>query len=133
MKKYMIFILISIILIILMAVMIVLSNPHRKSEERIRKAMLELTPIGTSMENVIKLIESHKKWKIKKTSYEHGYGIDKWGTPGENRNIYIGVKSIKVYLGCYGIIINTSVTVYWGFDEDGNLIDIAVRKDKNVL
>lgn len=132
-KKIMIYTLFALVIIIIVTVITVLSNPLRKSQEQIRKSILEITPIGTSMEDVVKAIESNKKWEIEWISYEHGYGIDKWGRPGENNDTHVGDKSLRVYLGSYRNIFETGVLVYFGFDENSKLIDIAVRKDTDGL
>ncbi len=38
-----------------------------------KENILTLTPIGTSMEDVIKVIEINKKWEVRYISYEQGY------------------------------------------------------------
>jgi hypothetical protein len=129
MRKVIVYTLLVLLILVLVVVVVALSNPLRKSEARIRENILALTPIGTGMEDVIKVIENNKKWEINHINYESGYGIDKDGRPGENRNTRIGEKSIRVYLGSYRNIFETGVLVYFGFDENSKLIDAAVRKD----
>ena len=118
----------DLLVIILVTVIMVLSNPLRKSQEQIRENILTLTPIGTSMEDVIKVIEINKKWEVRYISYEQGY---LYQGAGERKTI--GEKSIRVFMGDYGNIFVTSVTVFWGFHEDSKLIDIWVWKDKDSL
>ena len=132
-KKNVFYIILAISAIILVMIITSLLNPLRKSKDEIRENMLNLTPVGTDMEDVIGIVESNRKWKIKWIDYERGYVIDKWGTPGENNSIYVGEKSMRVYLGYYNPIFNTGVSVYYGFGADSKLIDIAVRKDKDSL
>ena len=133
-------IIISCFLIILVTVILGVtikkfSNPLRKSEERIREDMLELTPIGMSMGEVVEVIKSNEEWTIDWITYDYGYGLDRAGSPGEDYHVEIGEKSIRIYIGKYnvGIIVPVHVIVYYGFDEDSQLIDIAVRKDMDVL
>ena len=135
----MIYTLIALLVIIVVAVLVSLSNPLRKSQEEIRGNMLKLTPVGMSMEDVLKVIESNKKWETMYVSHEHGIPqgeLGKAGTP-------IGEKSIRAHIGEYtgkwyfdGNILHTIyiaslkeyVDVFWAFDEDSKLIEIYVVK-----
>lgn len=126
-KKILITFLILTVLIVLGAVKFML-NPLTKSEEQIREKLLEETPFGTHMEDVIKYIGSKKKlskkkWEVTYISHEHGF---------THQRVYprriVGEKSIRASLGDYGIIFETNVTVFWGFDENSKLIDIWVWK-----
>lgn len=104
------------------------ANPLTRSEEKIKENLLKSTPIGTKMEDVVKFIESEKKWKIDYISYEQGF----W-----HQRIYpnrtVGKKSIRAELGEYRFVFATSVTVFWGFDENSKLIDIWVWKTTDGL
>jgi len=111
------------------------SNPLRRSNEEIRESILELTPIGTSMDEVLNTIETNTEWEREYMNENTGYSMN-FGRPSfpssfdisENREI-IGVKSIRVTIGTYSGSFKTYVIVYWGFDENSTLIDLAVRKD----
>ena len=106
-------------------ILVTILNPLRRSEEHIRRSMLEDTPIGTSIEDVIDIIENKEKWEIIYVSYEHGYF---------RRGPSVGEKSIRALIGDYGFLfLKTSVSVYWGFDEDSKLIEIAVWKSTDVI
>jgi hypothetical protein len=48
-------------------------------------------------------------------------------------NIIIGEKSMRVYLGSHRIGFVTGVSVFYAFDEDSKLIDIAVLKEIDSL
>ena len=128
MKKIMIYILSILVIIILGVVMMTLLNPLRKSEKGIRKDILKLTPMGSSMEEVIRIIESNEKWKNMYVNHEY---------PSEHTNLnndtIIGAKSIKVLAGKYNTILDTYVEIYWGFDENEKLIEIGIRKTKDTL
>lgn len=132
-KKATTYALIVLLISILGMVIMMMINPLRSSEEQIRKNMLELTPIGMSMDDVIKVIQSNDKWEIEWINNEYGYGIDNSGTPGENRDMRIGEKSIRIHLGEYRTLFVTDVLVYYGFDTDSKLIEISVRKDTDSL
>ena len=102
------------------------SNPLRRSEEKILSEMLELTPIGMHMDDVIKLIEN-EGWKIHFLNYSSGFRV-----PGTYDNI-IGKKSIVATMGMYktGLSLFTVeryVQVYWAFDEDSKLIHMLIHK-----
>ena len=111
------------------------SNQLRRSSEQIREDMLKLTPIGTSMDDVLEVITNNQKWKIRYIREWVGFrmtgGRPSEGVPDSNNNV--GVKSIRVYLGQYGIIFATGVSVFYGFDEDSKLIEIGVKKETDSL
>jgi len=135
-KKPMIYTLIALSVIVLTAAIIVLLNPLRRSQEHIKNDILKITPMGTSMEDVIKIIENKRQWEIDYISYDHGYR--KPGTPAHSdidlgRETIVGEKSMRVLIGEYRNIFTTSVTVFWGFDKNSKLIEIYVWKDKDGL
>jgi len=125
MRRKWFFVLIIVFAIVITVVIIMLSNPLRRSVERITADMLELTPIGTSMEDVLKIIEDRDRWEIGFISYEFGFVRDVFPEPRRT----VGEKSISVNIGRYGVVIDTIVVdVFWGFNEYSELIDIWVRK-----
>jgi NADH:ubiquinone oxidoreductase subunit 3 (subunit A) len=117
-----------VILLILLGIVIYFANPLLGSEGKIREKLLEYTPIGTKMNDVVSFIESREDWEIENTSYEHGF-LHQGTQPPER----IGEQSIRIYLGDYRIVFITSVTVFYGFDENSELIDIWVWKDTDVI
>ncbi len=131
MKEIMCKTLIACLIIVLGTVIVMMLNPLRRSEEQIRKNMLKLTPIGTSMVNVIKVIESNEEWEVQYT-FEHGYffmhGRPSRHTPQDDDPV-VGEKSMEVHLGEYRVIFVTDVSVFYAFDETSKLIDIAVLKE----
>jgi len=98
----------------------------RQPEARIEKDILALTPIGTSFDDVLSVIDNQKDWRIRYIDQDHGFSHPESGKT-------VGKMSIRVFIGDYTNIFMTSVTVFWGFDEDGKLIDIYIWKDPNVL
>jgi len=129
MKKYIIVGLIVIVLIISVYLLFtVILNPSRGV---IKNELLKVTPIGTSMEDVISAIESKNKWKIRYIDYESGYRIDKYGNPDftymPQFYTVVGEKSIEVFIGVY--LKGIYVSAYYAFDENSNLIDILVYKE----
>ncbi|MCL2109102.1 MAG: hypothetical protein FWH20_07140 [Oscillospiraceae bacterium] len=128
-KSKRIMIISTIILICIIVINII--NPVRMPNWFIRTYMLILTPIGTDMDRVIKIAEGHLLWKVN-SIYERGYthrnGRPDRGTTSKEENI-IGVKSIEVYIGKYHMFFRRDVSVFYAFDEEGKLIDVAVLKE----
>jgi len=114
--------------------LMILLNPLRWPEKSIRVKMLKLTPIGTKIEDVVSIINDNDKWKMYPV---RNYGYYYSGQPSrhytELEDCVVGVKSMYVYIGEYRTIFATDVTVFYGFDEDSKLIDIAVLKEKDSL
>jgi len=123
--------LIAILVIALISVPIVTasSNPLRKSAEQIRKSILELTPIGTSMEDVLAVV-NNELWEVDYVS------------DGRDENRFLSEdcqKTIRVFLGKYRgnyfggkniietvfdiMISRTHVTAFWGFDKNSELTE----------
>jgi hypothetical protein len=101
-------------------------NPMRRPAEEIRAELFELTPIGTSMEDVIRVIDNNETWDW------HERNISSFGFPdGIHYGQRVVMQSIQVQIGYYwawkGVNSKAYVTAWWGFDEDENLIDIRVR------
>jgi len=132
MKKYIIIGVMIIVAIPLVWLLIsAISNPLTRSEEQIRNDLLKVTPIGTSMEDVIAAIEGHEKWKIFHINENRGYKINSDGTLRRSWHsggyITIGEKSLDVELGKG--IITSYVGAWYGFDENSSLIDITIFKE----
>jgi len=146
MKKILI---IASIIILLIAIAIIPTwkpfSPLRKSEEQIKEDLLKITPIGMNLDDVISVIEKKTRWKIHNNGSlkslseapinynilsDFGYSITV-NTPKGQKNFTktIGTKSIRVTIGHYLNPFETSVLVFWGFDEEGILIDLDIRKD----
>lgn len=115
-----------LIIIILFEGMRMLFNPLMRSDEEIREKMLSQFPLGTRMDVVEQYAINKKGWSDIKIDNEHGYR--KYAVLGE----VIGEKYISVYIGEYRKITDvymiTDVQVFFGFNENSELIDIRVRK-----
>ena len=121
----MIYTLFALLITVLVLAIIIFSNPLRRSEEYIQSEILKLTPIGTSMEDVIKVVESKKKWKV-----WQGDDYKQWSSVSDfYKNHIIEIKSMEILIGEYWTIFKTSVRVELNFDEDFNLIDVTAKKD----
>lgn len=117
---------------IIAAVLVSLTNPLQKSKEVIKENILELTPIGTSMEDVLNTIENNKEWKVESVNQERGVSDASLGYPIS----VSGEKSIRAMIGEYHFqpqfdiyaFIKRSVVVFWAFDEDSKLVEVYVVK-----
>ena len=113
-------------LAIILAITIpIMQNPLRRPNPSVRKYVLSVTPIGMSMDDARAAI-IEQKWGIAYESIEYGY-LDSRLPAGQR---IIGEKHIQADIGTYRamLIFPMSVTVYWGFDGDGKLIDVCVVK-----
>ena len=117
-----------------------ISRPNKSVCSYVQKHI----PIGTSWEDATNTIEDNK-WKIKQTNSEYGLRINDEAdnvsfaakedvTDLNNDNIRIaGSKAMLVKLGEYYAPFNTAVFAYLAFDEKGNLIEIAIRRDIDAM
>jgi hypothetical protein len=123
---------------VLLVVVIVFSNLLRQSKEHIIDKLLQNTPIGTNMDDVLSFVGSNRKWRIV-SKRDTGILVLN-GSPSfpshlisnEDERV-IGVKSIRVHLGYYQTIFRTDVEAYYAFDENSRLITIAVKKDTDAM
>ena len=103
-------------------------DPLRKSEQNLQAYVLSITPIGTQYDEAQELIRA-KDWQITMLSEKSGFlhqGSKPW--------VEVGSKYVRASLGDYrGFPFEVNVTVYWGFSESGELIDIWVWKTSNGL
>ena len=68
-------------------------------------------------------------WRISELREDVGY-LDQRG----RANHVVGVRRICTELGSYqGLPFRTDVTVLWGFDQQGKLIDLWVWKEQDGL
>ncbi len=139
--------------VILVVVVTETSNPLRRSNEQIKESILELTPIGTNKEQIIAEIEANKQWHKNKYKdlyenmfdgkyqhFDYGYAIRngmlliRYHGGQYDDSEMIGKEAMKAPIGtytnfAYGFPFDTTVYVYWAFDENSNLVDIAITKD----
>jgi len=139
-------IVLSLLLLIVLATIVTLfTNPIRRPTSSVRNYILRRTPVGTDIEDVIEFI-SNKSWEIHFISRERGFRhpnpqfIPGQFTEEELRYpIDIGEQSIIVFAGRYRtwykflFIVPTDVTIFWGFDANGKLIEVHVAKIYDIL
>ena len=101
-------------MIVILGVIIInifMSNPLQLPKEIIRANILRVTPIGTNIDDIIKIINDKKEW--------NDYRI-------------VNEKTIRVLMKQYATVfilpLTTHTHVYWEFDVDSNLINVKVIK-----
>ena len=131
-KAAIIFVISIVILVIVIMNILTIINPLRKSQAGIEKDILRLTPIGMHIDDVIKIIEGREKWNVRYIDYEMGYAHPYRLCTDDD--YIVGNKSIRASIGDYKVIfVPANVTVLWGFDYDGKLIEIYVWKSFDVI
>ena len=89
------------------------------SPERVRSDLLQQTPIGSTIEMVQDFCV--KKQLVCKRSDNSGY-------LNQDNNVVVGTRSVWTTISRNSDrpMIIRSVSAYWGFDENGRLLDIWV-------
>ena len=91
--------------------------------------LLSKTPLGRHITDVREFV-STREWDVAYDSETHGF-LDQRDPANLST---VGSMSIRAEVGTYwGIPFLTYVTVFWGFDADGKLIDIWVWKTRDVI
>ena len=93
-----------------------------------RNYILRLTPIGTHIDDVVEIMEWNGYGRLY-VNLSNGFRPP----PPSFYDARIGVMSARTgwsfyYLTWYRWFHTTEVNINWGFDEDGKLIDVYVRK-----
>jgi hypothetical protein len=119
---------VSLAAIVIFPGAVFLLNPLRWSEGHIHNWVLRQAPFGSSVSDVRALIE-RQGWK---SDYDW-QGTNSHASPNDYPYVR-GVRIIGAYFGHYqGIPWRADVDAFWGFDENGKLIDLHVRKDYDTL
>jgi len=122
---------IPLMILMLIWVTLMVVNPIRRPRFMVRNHVLRLTPMGTHIDDVAEILENHKNWNIGHINHERGFT-----PPRSTERSPIGEMSIRVWAGEYwpsnapfiGFMVMTSVSIFWGFDADGLLIDVYISK-----
>ena len=118
-------------------------NPMRRPEPMIRHHVLRLTPMGTHIDDVLEVVENNNNWRISRVNFERGFAHPRpyiltfSGTSicPLTGAVTVGDKHIRASAGPYwpanvpviGMIVTANVSISWGFDADGKLIEVYVR------
>jgi hypothetical protein len=100
----------------------------RRSESVIRESILALTPLGSSPEAVLTLVQK-EKWKNQAHNKRSGFLMQQHG----KKSVVVGTTHIQAWLGHHWTFpfLRTDVVAYWGFDADGRLVDVWIWKTIN--
>ena len=127
-RKITLIILCLLALLTLVTAIPMLTTLYRRPRSMIRNHILHITPLGTSIEDVIDIVESREDWDVRHISLERGFRLEAPGFP------VIGEMSVRVHLGTYRAwhkwfpLMEWAVDVFWGFDGNGELIEVHIRK-----
>lgn len=130
---------IAVIIVILVVVMAMIINPLLRTEAGIRRHLLRIAPIGMSMEDVIRIADNNRNWNTIRICEDAGVIlhpsllIPMRMSPSDPRFPVVGEKSVRVHLGTTRIILRADVTAFFAFDENGELIEILVRREYDVI
>ena len=103
-----------------------------------KESFLRITPIGTCIEEVITIVRNNERWRNVSISRESGFphprGIVLGWPLSELRAVSIvGSKSIRTRVEVNApwilrlwLLSERNLHIYWGFDEDGKLIEVYV-------
>ena len=132
-NRLVIFSIISIGAIVLITV-IITRHPLFRSPQKILADTLRITPMGMHIDDVVEIvtrqtiIRNVNEWRSPLIKYDSGY-IDP-SSRSTSKSSIVGHKSVRV---SYKTHFNTYISIYWGFDEDGNLIDVLVDKSYDMI
>jgi hypothetical protein len=105
----------------LILIVITVINPLRWPKPFLEMYVDSITPIGMSFDNVMSEVDM-RNWSVNYSDKTQGF-FDQRAKP----NQVVGNMSIRASLGDYqGLPLMTNVTVFWGFDKSGSLVDTWV-------
>ena len=129
-----------ILIIIFFVVMALIINPLLRTEAGIRRYLLRATPIGTSMEEIIRVADDNARWTIRSIRGNAGVtlhptipSLPTRNEPGDRGFSVVGEQSVRIHLGTFQLIVRFDVTAFYAFDENGELIEIFVRREFDVI
>ena len=143
---------IVIILIVIVALpflaygLLLLTTPISRSDESVRDYVFRQIPAGTSWEDAIAIIEE-EEWEIEEISTDSGLRINDvagnvsfatseemlYGVKDSETTRIVGTQAMYVRLGEYYGPFHEAVFAYLAFDENGELVEVAIRRDIDAL
>jgi hypothetical protein len=101
-----------------------------RSDEKIRASILKHTPLGCSSGQVRAFVKE-KHWSIYSENGEKGFVMRCQGQNAAH-SIEVGSSFLACELGTTHFVMfpfETSKHAYWGFDKNGQLVDVWVDED----
>ena len=103
--------------------------PYRRSEDAIRRELLQYTPIGTSKEEVVTFIQNSLRCK----DIDPAIRFKSWTRDGAGALVEVPPMTyLRVTLAVYpggGYGLPVRVWAEWGFDDVNRLEELEVRKE----
>ncbi len=112
-----------------------ISNDWRRGKDAdLQQRVLAETPVGSSMSHVEEVIR-RKGWGRVRIDREHGFLDQREHTRRSRLSPQtVGVMHIEADAGDFqGVPFQSNVTIFWGFDRDGKLIDAWAWRTTNGL
>ena len=135
-QRYFPIILFIITVGILVLIMSFLFNPLCRSDRYIRNKILRDIPFGTHISNAEKIISTGYlavKYDTYEVNMENGYGFSH-GKPDAYVSTKVCEKRIILDMGSYStLLVTTSIKAFLGFDENGFLVDVSIRRTADSL
>ena len=116
-------------------------NPMRRERAEVMNYILTITPIGMNIDDVINVIETNRHLELRVVNRKRGFSHPSPHRiypriPRENWPVIIGNQSIIASAGTYwpaffwgpGVLMETSVSIFWAFDSSGALIKVYAWK-----
>ena len=150
MKKAFKWILIVLAAIVILPVLLYgifrLAVPISRSDEGVRAYVLHQIPMGTGWDDAISVAED-KEWQIRETRTDRGLhineeaGMARFASEEEMRNgpeneenvRIVGEQAMFVHLGEYSELFCVDVLAYLAFDENGELVEVAIKRYVDAL
>lgn len=116
--------------------------PISRPDDSVRNYVLKQIPMGTNWDNADEII-GKKKWLILETHLESGLRINDGagnagfasddemlnGAEDPEKVRIVGTKAMFVELGEFYGPFQTAVFAYLAFDENDELVEVAIRRD----
>ena len=108
-------------------------QPKRWPDSWVQAWLLRQTPPGTDARTVVRFLE-RRGWLDDTYSAPGGFVKDRPGTP----YTIVGARSVRAVLGDYRgpdglFVFVTSTEAFYGFDNQGHLLEVWVRKTTDAL
>lgn len=118
-----------------------LAVPISRPNKAVHSYVIRKIPLGTSCDRAVEIIKK-RGWEIDTLRTDRGLRIndaasnvdfansDEMVNDSDNEKIRIvGVKAMRVELGEYYGPFDTAVFAYLAFDENDELVEVAIRRD----
>jgi len=106
--------------------------PYKRSEDAIRTALLRYTPMGTAKGEVVKFIRTRL---VCDDTIRESMRFGGWERNGSGKLVRVEPRSylsveVGNYPGGYGLLpVHVYVCAEWGFDDEGILKELEVKRE----